>query len=171
MPTAISEIQRQALEKELGKDIAEQVIAQADTVGKELESEDVAFRSVPDGFAIDTLILLSAFKTLNEKYTEKIEAQQQEISEYRKTTGDLANQVAQVIEHYESTGDKTLRLQENVQSLVDQVKSLLERRPAASKSPNTQIPDDDAQANFLIEKNNEGDKPLPILNQMQKMGP
>jgi len=167
--STITDAQRQELEKQLGADFAKMVIERADAVGKELEAQDVAFKSAPDGFSAETLIVLGAIKAL----TEKDAAYVKELDEHRQTVKDLSNQVAQLITKFDGDKDVSHRTQEALAGVQKALSELTARRPAASKSPNTQIADDDPQARFLDEKNNEADekqKAVPVLSQIMGRG-
>lgn len=166
MNAKITDTQRQELETELGKEFAQLVIERANEQGKELETQNIAFKSSPDGFTSETLIILGAIKSFQD---EKLEANK--ISdEYRKTVKDLANQVEQLIQGYGDLKDANKRNGEQVTTLTKTIAELTRRRPAASKSEETTIEDDNKAANFLADKNKGDDKPIiPILTQMKTM--
>ena len=162
----LSEAEKEVLDKELGADMTAQIVAQANAQGKDLEAQNIAFKSEPSTFTKETLLLLGAIKTLTQGHKEA----KKELAEYRKEVKDLGNQVANLLETFGGTIDTNKRTQESVASLESSVQKLIERRPAASRSSATEIDPDDTHADFLERKNNEDQEArIPIVSQMKTM--
>lgn len=163
----ITETQRADLEREFGKDFTERIVQHATEQGKALESQNVAFKSLPSGFGSETLLLLGAVKTVEEDALKAIS----ESTEAHKEAKDVGNRLDKVEKTIGDFDDKIFRLTEKLGQAVDYIKELTQIQPPASKSPLSAINKDDKEANFLEKKNEEqGQKFVPILEQMRKMG-
>lgn len=163
----ITENQRADLEREFGKDFTERIVQHASEQGKALESQNVAFKSLPSGFGSETLLLLGAVKTVEDDALKAIS----ESTEAHKEAKDVGNRLDKVEKTIGDFDDKILRLTEKLGQAVEYIAKLTEIQPPASKSPLSAISKDDKEANFLEKKNEEqGQKFVPILEQMRKMG-
>ncbi len=163
----ISDTQRADLIKEFGESFAERIISQAETQGKALESQNVAFKSLPSGLGAETMLLLGAVKTVHEDAEKAIH----EADEARKEAKDVGNRFDGLENKVGGYADATQRLTEKVDLLVTLLKQLTGQQPPASKSPLSQVDKlgNEAEANFLQAKNEEGEKKfVPILQQMAK---
>jgi len=156
----ITENQRADLEREFGKDFAERIVSQAEAQGKALESQDIAFKSLPSGFGAETLLVLGAVKV--------VEDDAKKASNEATDVGNRLNGVEQKMGNY---ADSVIRLTEKVDELTNYLKQLTNIQPPASRSPLSTIKTDDKEANFLQKKNEEQGKAfVPILSQMKAMG-
>lgn len=163
----ITDSQRADLEREFGKDFSQRIIQHAELQGKALEAQNIAFKSLPSGFGSETMLILGAVKTVQED-AEKAITESTEAHKEAKDTGNRLDNFEKMVGDYR---DSVVRLTEKLDEVVKYVKELTQLQPPASKSPLSQVAKDNPEANFLQKKNEEqGQKFVPILEQMRKMG-